>query len=407
MDIQDFHIAGINYKKSDAGMRGQFAVTDNAYNFILQQSPEKNISEVFVLSTCNRTEIYGIASSSNELIDLLCNHTQGSKEDFLENCYIKSGWQAVEHLFNVGAGLDSQILGDYEIVGQMKQAARVSKENNCIGSFLERLVNTVLQASKEIKNQTELSAGTVSVAYAAVQYIKETLATVEDKSILLIGTGKIGRNTCRNLVDYLGTKNITLVNRTEEKAGQLAEKLGIKYSSSENTKQLIKNSDVIIVATNATKPILFKEDVEGYGEKILIDLSIPNNIDTATKNLPGINLVNVDGLAKINDYTLQKRITEVPKAKSILVKHIHEFVDWCMMRRNAPALKAIKQKMLDMQQCPMFLSSQSKTKDEFITVDEQTIQQLINSMATKMRTQHQPGCFYLEAINDFISAHAD
>ena len=406
MHIQDFHIAGINYKKSDANVRGQFAVTDDAYSAVLAQSAQAGISEVFVLSTCNRTEIYGVCSTQDELIDLLCNHTAGSKEEFLENCYIKSGWQAVEHLFNVGAGLDSQILGDYEIVGQLKQAARFSKENNCVGPFIERLVNTVLQASKEVKNQTKLSAGTVSVAYAAVQYIKETIGSADDTNILLVGTGKIGRNTCRNLVDYLGTKNITLANRTEETAMQLANELGIQHASINNLDALAKEAGVIIVATNASRPVILKEHIEGAGKKILIDLSIPNNIDTSVSELAGVDLINVDGLSKINDRTLRKRMAEVPKAKSIIVKHIHEFVDWCMMRRNAPALKAIRQKMLDMQTCPMF-SPHLKNKNASAAVNEQAIQQHINNMAAKMRSHHQPGCFYIQAINDFIAAHAD
>lgn len=406
MYIQDFHIAGVNYKKSDANVRGQFAVSDEAYNAILSQSAQSGISEIFVLSTCNRTEVYGICSSPDELIDLLCNETPGSRKEFRENCYVKSGWEAVEHLFNVGAGLDSQILGDYEIVGQLKQAAKLSKENNCLGPFMERLVNTILQASKEIKNQTRLSAGTVSVAYAAVQYIKENLAAVKDINILLVGTGKIGRNTCRNLVDYLDTKNITLVNRTEETAAQLANELGLEYASINNIKNLSQQADVIIVATNASKPVILKEHVAGAGKKILIDLSIPNNIDTAVKELPDTDLVNVDDLSKINDVTLQKRVAEVPKAKAIIVKYIHEFVDWCMMRRNAPALKAIRQKMLEMQTCPMF-SMHFKSKEGFPSVNEQVIQQYINNMAAKMRSHHQPGCFYIQAINDFIAAHAD
>lgn len=401
MDIQDFHIAGINYKKSDAAIRGRFALSDAAYEDVLTLAQKTGLNEVFVLSTCNRTEIYGLSATPEELIDLLCSKTSGNKKDFLENCYIKNGWSAVEHLFNVGAGLDSQILGDYEIVAQLKLAAKFSKLKGTMGSFLERLVNTALQASKEIKNKTELSVGTVSVAYAAVQYIKEKLENASDKNILLIGTGKIGRNTCRNLVDYLNTKHITLVNRTEDSAKALAKELGIKHSSANNLKKLATKSDVIIVATNAPSPILFKQDMHGCGEKILIDLSIPNNIDSAVKELPGISLVNVDDLSQLNDVTLQKRLAEVPKAKQIIVKHIHEFVDWCMMRRNVPALKAVKQKMLDMQTCPVFQQSNDGYKSGLL-YDENTIQQVINNMASKMRIAHTPGCHFIEAINDFI-----
>src|SRR5205085_6357836 len=160
----------------------------------------------FILSTCNRTEIYGFAENASQLIDILCTETTGAKETFKELCYVKQGLDAVQHLFEVGAGLESQILGDYEIIGQIKQSVKFAKENGFVGAFTERLVNSVLQSTKVIKNQTALSGGTVSVSFAAVQYIKKNVTKIGNKNILLLGIGKIGRNTCKNLVDYLDTK---------------------------------------------------------------------------------------------------------------------------------------------------------------------------------------------------------
>src|SRR6266498_4424213 len=185
MDINQFYIVGINYKKTDASVRGQFAVSPEHYSSILQKASSVNISELFVLSTCNRTEIYGLASNADMLINLLCSETAGSVNTFKELAYIKKGNEAIEHLFHVAAGLDSQILGDYEIVGQIKTAVKFSKKNGCIGSIMERLLNTALQSSKAIKNQTELSGGTVSVSFAAIQYIREHVQNIADKKILL------------------------------------------------------------------------------------------------------------------------------------------------------------------------------------------------------------------------------
>ncbi|MBS1935889.1 MAG: glutamyl-tRNA reductase, partial [Bacteroidetes bacterium] len=164
IDISKFFIAGINYKKTDAAVRGQFAISNEQYLQILSLAPSYGVHELFILSTCNRTEIYGFAENVSQLIDLLCTQTKSSKELFINSAYIKNGISAIEHLFNVAAGLDSQILGDYEIVGQIKQAVKFSKEQNFIGAFMERLFNCVLQSSKAIKNQTELSGGTVSVS---------------------------------------------------------------------------------------------------------------------------------------------------------------------------------------------------------------------------------------------------
>ncbi|WP_153795764.1 glutamyl-tRNA reductase [Foetidibacter luteolus] len=402
MNINQFYIAGINYKKTDASVRGDFAIGNEHYTSLLQKASHSNIQEFFVLSTCNRTEIYGVAGSAKELVQLLCSETAGDIETFQRLSYVKHGWAAVEHLFNVAAGLDSQILGDYEIVGQLKQAVKFAREHDFIGTFLERLTNVALQSSKAIKSQTHLSSGTVSVSFAAVQYLRQTLTGAKDKKIVLLGTGKIGRNTCRNLVDYLGTNNITLINRTEDKAAELATSLNLRYAGFNEKAQLVKEADVIIVATNAEQPVVMKEDIAGCGDKILIDLSIPYNIDPLSKELPGIQLVNVDDLSMINDATLQNRMAEVPAAKAIIAEHTAEFAEWYTMRRNVPALKAIKQKLTDMQQCSLFLSV-SANCGVAENAGIASIQKVVNNMAVKMRTQHQPGCYYIEAINDFIT----
>src|SRR5580658_4453973 len=178
-DISGFFVVGINYKKTDAAVRGQFAIGNEQYEKILTLAPSFNVTELFVLSTCNRTEIYGIADNPAHLASLLCTQANGELGAFLGMAYIRKGAAAVSHLFEVGAGLDSQLLGDYEIVGQIKQAVNFARDRQFIGPFLERLVNCVLQASKAIKNQTGLSGGTVSVSFAAIQYIREKIPALD------------------------------------------------------------------------------------------------------------------------------------------------------------------------------------------------------------------------------------
>lgn len=205
-NISKFFIAGINYKKTEAAVRGQFAINNDQYANILDIAPSFSLSEFFILSTCNRTEIYGFADNASQLINILCTQTIGTKETFEELSYVKQGEKAIQHLFEVGAGLESQILGDYEIIGQIKCAVKFARERGFISAFSERLVNSVIQSTKVVKNQTALSGGTVSVSFAAVQYIKKNVSNICNKNILLLGVGKIGRNTCKNLVDYLHTK---------------------------------------------------------------------------------------------------------------------------------------------------------------------------------------------------------
>jgi glutamyl-tRNA reductase len=397
MEINQFIVAGINYRKTDAGIRGEFAVSEEQYASLIQKATKAGLSELFVLSTCNRTEIYGVCDDVNILINLLCSETIGDEDTFRQLCYIKQGKEAIEHIFSVGAGLDSQILGDYEIVGQMKLAIKFAKEKGVIGAFTERLFNTVLQSSKAIKNQTSLSDGTISVSFAAIQFLREQLTDARNSKIVLLGTGKIGRNTCKNLIDYLNTTNITLINRTDEKATLLANELGLKAVPYTSLDQEVNNADVVIVATNAEKAVITKDSLLHTGPKVLIDLSIPNNIEAAAASLDHITLANVDDLAQINDKTLQKRQAEVPKALAIIHTHILEFTEWFMLRSHVPVLKAVKQKLNDMHSCSLFCGSSQTT-----IIDQAAIQKVVNTVAVKMRNQHQPGCYYIEAINDFM-----
>jgi glutamyl-tRNA reductase len=404
-DISNFFLAGINYKKTDATTRGQFSINNDQYKNILDQVKPCGLGGLFILSTCNRTEIYGLADNADQLVNLLCSETTGTVAAFKQLAYIKRGADAVKHLFNVGAGLDSQILGDYEIVGQLKQAVKFSKDHNGMDCFLERLSNSVFQASKEIKNETNLSSGTVSVSFAAVQYLKQNLPDCSDKNILLVGTGKIGSSICKNLVDYLGATNITLVNRSEEKAMQLAQELNLKYAAIEDIEEQLVSSDIILVATSANEPAILKTQLENKGKKLIIDFSVPYGVEQSAGLLEHIRLVNIDEISKIKDKTIKDREAEIPKAEKIIEKHAVAFAEWQSMRQNLSALKTVKSMLNHIALLHSKEFQNPQTRCPYIAA-EQKIQQVINSMAGKMRNENQVGCYYLQAINEFMASAA-
>jgi glutamyl-tRNA reductase len=397
-DISNFFVAGINYKKSDASVRGQFAIGTEQYKNVLDLAKEDGLNEIFILSTCNRTEIYGFAYCSHQLIELLCTQTLGDAETFRNSAYVKSGIEAIEHVFSVGAGLDSQILGDYEIVGQLKTAIKFSKQAGFVGAFTERMTNCVLQSSKLIKNNTELSGGTVSVSFAAVQYIRTKVINPSTKNILLLGIGKIGRNTCKNLVDYLDTRNITLINRSPEKAAELANELGLRWALIEDLHEEIQRADIILVATNSPEPTILKEHLEDGSEKLIIDLSIPYNVEDAAQTLSHVQLVNVDELSRMKDETLRKRLSEVPKAKAIISELMSEFDEWYQMRKHVPMLKDLKIKLKALYAHSRYIETSTNSKSIDIH-----IQRVLNDTAGKIKIQNQRGCQYIAAINEFIS----
>lgn len=405
-DISTFFVAGINYKKSDAAVRGQFSVNSDQYQQLMQLAGQHRVQHFFVLSTCNRTEMYGFAEEIDDFNHLLCSVTQGTLEDFRKMAYQKSGIDAIEHLFNVAAGLDSQILGDYEIVGQLKQSVRFSKEHQCIDAYLDRLINEVLQASKKIRTTTGLSGGTVSVSFAAVQYIKNHFENFEEKKILLIGTGKIGSNTCKNLVDYLPGTSVTVINRTPDKAMALADKYHVSFDVMENLSDCLSTVDVVMVATNAETALINQSMLTADSQQLLIDLSVPFNIDVDVNSLPNIRLVNVDELSKIKDETLMRRTAEIPKAKLIIRDHLEAFNDWHEMRKHVPVLKTAKTQLQKIYLGYSSISTSSLSIDKPRKVAEENIQKVINNMAVKMRQEHQPGCHCIEAMNIFMSIPA-
>ena len=398
-NINNFWVIGINYKKTDASIRGSFAVSNDQYNELLAMAPGYGLKELFILSTCNRTEIYAVSATAQPITDLFFGICTGDATLFSKLAYFKNGTPAIQHLFQVAAGLDSQILGDFEILGQIKMAVKQSKANGCIGSFTERLLNSVIQSSKAVKTHTSLSGGTVSVSFAAVQFIKQNVNDIQNKKIVLLGTGKIGKSTCKNLIHYLGTHNITLINRTFETAATLAADLNLKAVCYESMGHELENADIIIVSTNASEPVILKNDLSTNSRiRLVIDLSVPFNVEKEAGEQKGVTLLNIDTLSKIKDETLESRKAEIPKAINIINEHIAEFKNWCDMRRYAPVLKAVKDKLTAIYIAPSLLDNYEQPKED-------TIQNVINVLAVKMRRNNAAGCHYIEAINDFIACH--
>ena len=340
-----FYVIGLSYKKADAKMRGEFSLDQTAKTNLLIQAKANGIESLVATSTCNRTEIYGFARHPFELIKLLCDNTQGTVEDFQSVAYVYKNSDAIHHMFKVGAGLDSQILGDFEIISQLKLSAKISKEHDLLNTYLERLINAVIQASKRIKTETKLSSGATSVSFASVHYIKKTVNKISSKNILLFGTGKIGRNTCENLIKHTKNEHITLINRTRDKADKIAGKFKLLVKDYSQLQEEIGNTDILIVATGAQNPTIDKHLIQNKKPLLILDLSIPKNVNENVMDLPLVTLVHLDHLSQMTDETLEKRKIYIPIAESIISDIQKEFEAWVDNRKFAPTIKALKQKL--------------------------------------------------------------
>lgn len=342
-----FYAIGLSYKKADADLRGRFSLDEEAKKALLNQAKKNDIESLVVISTCNRTEIYGFAQHPFQLIKLLCDNTKGTVEEFQEVAFIYKNKEAISHVFRVGSGLDSQILGDFEIISQLKTSTKLSRKHGLLNPFMERLVNAVIQASKRIKNETEISSGATSVSFASVQYIFKNIEDISNKNILLFGTGKIGRNTCENLVKHTQNEHITLINRTKNKAEQIAGKFNLIVKDYANLQEEISKSNILIVATGAQRPTIDKHIIQSNKPLLILDLSIPKNVDANVEDLPNVSLVHLDHLSQITDETLERRKTHIPLAETIIKEVNTEFNSWLETRKFAPTIKALKHKLTD------------------------------------------------------------
>lgn len=340
-----FYSVGLSYKKADAEVRGQFSLDAVAKTRLLEQAKNDGIESLLVTSTCNRTEIYGFAEHPFQLIKLICDNSNGSVDAFQKVGFVYKNQEAINHLFRVGTGLDSQILGDFEIISQIKTSFIHSKSMGLANTFMERLVNAVIQASKRIKNETEISSGATSVSFASVQYILKNVEDISNKNILLFGTGKIGRNTCENLVKHTKNEHITLINRTKDKAEKLAGKLNLIVKDYSELHLELQKADVVVVATGAQNPTVDKAILNLKKPLLILDLSIPKNVHENVEELEGVTLIHMDYLSQLTDETLENRKLHIPAAEAIIEEIKEEFVVWMKGRKFAPTINALKDKL--------------------------------------------------------------
>lgn len=385
-----FYVVGLNYKKADAETRGKFSLSDQAKSNLLDDARLEGISPLMAISTCNRTELYGFAEHPFQLISLLCKHSNGTVEDFQRVAYIHKNNEAVAHLFKVGTGMDSQILGDFEIISQVKTGFIAAREKGLVNNYFERLVNSVIQASKRIKNETEISTGATSVSFASVQYILKNVENIKEKNILLFGTGKIGRNTCENLVKHTKNNQITLINRTKDKAQKIAGKFNLIVKDYADLQAEIQNTDVLIVATGAQNPTVDKELLNLKKPLLILDLSIPKNVNDNVLDVAGVQRIHLDMLSQITDDTLENRKQYVPQAMAIIEEVKNEFIAWTQDRKFAPTIHKLKAKLEEIKETELKYHKkkiQNFDEDQANIITTRLIQKITNQFANHLKCE--------------------
>jgi len=250
------------------------------------------------------------------------------------NAYIKEGDEAVSHLLTVASGLDSQIPGDYEIIGQIRKAFQLSKNSGKSNGFIERVVNHANQISKAIKNSTAFSDGTVSVSYAVVQQVKKIMESQNLRKICVVGLGKMGHNTVKYLMQHMPEASVTLVNRDELKLKEIASANQLESFPFGSLGDAVKENEIVIIATGVAEPILKLHHVKGTSIKYIFDLAMPRNVAAEVYQLAEVKVFDVDQISALVNNTLDKRLAEIPKVKEIVKAKAKDFFDWQERRKS-------------------------------------------------------------------------
>lgn len=383
-NTQNFTVLSISYEKANAETRSKFAFFDENVKSFVTDIHDKKLGDAFVVSTCNRTEIYTTSQNYMAIAEMYCKSVEIGLMDFMQYVNVKNNEEALKHLFRVSAGLESQILGDFEIIGQIKNAYnRFKKHKNFSNPYLERAINSAIQISKRIKNETGISNGAASVSYAAVHYILKTQKHISDKNILLLGVGEIGQNTVENLVKHVYQPKVKIANRSFEKAEKIAEKYKIPQIAFDDFEGELKSTDILIVATGASQPFINEKHFPNGKETLVIDLSIPNNVDKKVAENKAVKLVDVDELSHHIQETIEQRKKEIPKAEEIIKEMTKEFLAWEKKRKFAPNIHQFKAALKHIEDHEMhnFHRKHRYVDVEDMELSEKLIQKITNRFA--------------------------
>lgn len=327
-------LLGVNHETAPVAIREQLAIAADELPEALARLG-RQVGEVAIISTCNRTEIYATDPERNApVLSAFFHAASGSEPGTLDSClYLREGSAAVQHLMQVACGLDSMILGEPQILGQVRDSWKSAHEAETLGPALDALFRAALNVGKEARTTTAISRGAVSVSHAAVEFARERLGGLSGQSILVVGAGETGALVARNLRSH-GAGQIMIANRGFERSSELAGVLGVQAVRFERLRQGLGVADIVISCTGATEPVITRGMLEAALQRrqnrplLAIDIAMPRDIDPAAADLPGLSLHDLDDLHSriaINDEVRREAAASVAK---MVERHVEEFLAW-------------------------------------------------------------------------------
>ena len=410
-------VIGINHKSAPIQIREKFSLNGEENTRLARQMTENShIQELVILCTCNRAEIYFKAgdccpAGAFTLIYKELHRFTGLDEDTTRYFYRYQHDEAVRHLFRVVSSLDSMVIGEYQIVSQIKEACRLARENNTVGKIFKRLFTKALETGKLVRTNTAMSNGAFSVSYAAVEKCSEQFEDLKQKKILLIGAGETGELVIKNL-HKKGCQQITVTNRTTVKAEELAKRYQGKVLPFSMLMQGIHEAEIVVSSVSGKKPLFnarqLKPYLKGHSRVMMIDLGVPRNIHPDIMELPGVCLLNVDDLKEVVAGNREKKQTYIAVAESIIEEKVMEFSDWLSIQDLSPAIQNIISAINQVHHNELAVLKKSVSREAYLLLEKHSRQssgKLANSLIKGLKKISNNGrsTEYVKVINDLFS----
>ncbi|HEX9014605.1 MAG TPA: glutamyl-tRNA reductase [Chloroflexota bacterium] len=395
-------VVGVNHKAAPVAVREMLAFTPAQMDAALLSLHER-IPECVLLSTCNRTEIYAVVPSAEEgqqqITSFLTGFHRFPSNHFVPFLFSLSGAEAVEHLFSVASGLESMILGEPQILGQVRSAFVTASARATAGPILSWVFIHALKIGKRVRTDTAISRNAVSISHAAVELAKKELGGLDGRSVLLIGAGDMGELAARNLVAN-GCKGLTVANRTYSRAAGLAELLGARAADLTQLPELLRETDIVISATGAPSFVLDKQQVQESMTRregkplFLVDIAVPRDIDPDAAQIEGVYVYDIDDLQEVCANNLDERQKAAAQARELIRAEIDEFETWWNSLDVVPTIKALRDRAEEIRQVELrkALSRMGELTDRERSTLEALTTGIVNKMLHLPTVRLKEGC---------------
>ena len=407
-------VLGTNHRQAPVEFRERIAVAADDQEAFLRQAQEYLDQDCFLLSTCNRTEMYtmGVAYSEHTSWDVLKEQRDIDPTADSENFYEYKGRAAVRQLFRVATGIDSLMLGEPQILEQVKQAHKTSLKANTAGVVGERLLASAIRCGKRARSETDISKGAISVAYAAVSLAHKIFSDLAPRTAMVLGAGETGALVARNLREH-GIGRLLILNRSIERARNLATALRAEPLPLSDLASQLPHADIVICATGAPQPLINKTMARDAMKQrqgrstLIVDIGVPRNVAGDVSQIDNLFLNNVDGLQSMIDKNIERRRYEVPRVEAIIEEELERFLSWHSGLQVGPVIRELQGSLgalrdQEMQRLGRLTAEQQQAAEQ---IAHGIIQKLLHrpmSMLREATTQGESGLRRIQVIREIF-----